>query len=78
MVIGPFCRDAFVRYFHEESKKYADLLVAKKIFLQIMIIKVRSRNMKPQVGYVFQNPKTLHQVVSCMDHMDFVLTGLIT
>ena len=32
VVIGPFCRDAFVRYFHEESKKYADILVAKKIF----------------------------------------------
>ena len=32
VVIGPFCRDAFVRYFHEESKKYADLLVAKKTF----------------------------------------------
>ena len=32
VVIGPFCRDSFVRYFHEESKARADLLTAKKIF----------------------------------------------
>ena len=32
VVIGPFCRDQFVRYYHEESKQHVDLLTAKKIF----------------------------------------------
>ena len=32
VVIGPFCRDSFVRYYHEESKQRVDLLTAKKIF----------------------------------------------
>ena len=32
LVIGPFSRDSFMRYFHEEGKKNADLLTAKKVF----------------------------------------------
>ena len=64
VVIGPFCRNSFVHYYHEESKKRVNLLVAKKMFFTSYdnFCKMKDYEATKKLGI----PKTKHNPPGCV------------